>query len=271
MVQTGTPARFTCRIDDQYRNGIQQCGDLYLLPVGSTGTWEVDPTSIATCFYFSPALLRATAEDIGLDPAVVELTPQLQARDEQIKHIAAVIADAFTTGVPPGRLYSESLGTALLARIVGRFASSRSIRQKNGLSKRQLQRVIDHIDAHADEDLSLAGLAAITGLSESHFRSQFRRSMGLPVHQYVIRRRVAKARTLLMRGRSISQAAFESGFADQSHMARCMRRVLGLLPLEIARLADRAPAHETDRELAAAAPPAPLRSDRTGRRSATRP
>ncbi|MCY1008311.1 helix-turn-helix transcriptional regulator [Nannocystis pusilla] len=64
----------------------------------------------------------------------------------------------------------------------------------------------------------------------------FRRSLGLPVHTYVIHRRVDRARALLLRGSmAASQVALEVGFSHQSHMARCMRRVLGVTPTSLTR------------------------------------
>ena len=61
--------------------------------------------------------------------------------------------------------------------------------------------------------------------------------MGVAVHQYVIQRRVERAKTLLLRDEtSITQIALEAGFAHQSHLARHMRRVLGLPPRALKRL-----------------------------------
>jgi AraC family transcriptional regulator len=63
----------------------------------------------------------------------------------------------------------------------------------------------------------------------------------MPVHQYVVRRRVERAKALLLEGRlSISQIALEAGFAHQSHMANWMNRVLGATPTQIARSGPRA-------------------------------
>ncbi|WP_224249360.1 helix-turn-helix transcriptional regulator [Hyalangium gracile] len=68
-------------------------------------------------------------------------------------------------------------------------------------------------------------------ISASHLKTLFKRSTGLPVHEYVIQRRVERARSLLMRGElPAGQVALEAGFSHQSHMARCMRRVLGVTP-----------------------------------------
>lgn len=56
----------------------------------------------------------------------------------------------------------------------------------------------------------------------------------MPVHQYVVQRRVERARALLLQGAlSASQGALESGFAHQSHMAHCMNRLLGVSPSEL--------------------------------------
>jgi AraC family transcriptional regulator len=74
----------------------------------------------------------------------------------------------------------------------------------------------------------------VADLSVSHLKVLFRHSVGLPVHEYVVRRRVERARTLLLAGKlSLSQVALASGFAHQSHLARQMRRVLGVTPAAI--------------------------------------
>ncbi|MDH6593785.1 AraC-like DNA-binding protein [Variovorax sp. TBS-050B] len=105
-----------------------------------------------------------------------------------------------------------------------------------GLTRLQLKRVTEFIEAHLDGDLSLAALAEVAGLSASHLKTQFKRSTGLPVHEYVVHRRVDRARHLLLSSDlPASLVALESGFSHQSHMARCMRRVLGATPGEVRR------------------------------------
>lgn len=69
-----------------------------------------------------------------------------------------------------------------------------------------------------------------------YLKTLFKRSTGVPVHEYVVQRRVERAKVLLMRGElPASQVALQAGFAHQSHMARCMRRVLGVAPTALAR------------------------------------
>lgn len=236
MVQIGGPNLVARRIDDQDRSGIQEHGEIDLLPAGSIGTWEVEKHSTTIRFRFAPAQVRTIAVGMGLNPNLVELLPRLQARDTQIEHIAAAIGHALDDNILLERSYGANLGAALLARVVTRFGATKPAKVKSGLSKKQLQSVCDHIENHIDKQLTSADLAAVIGLGVPYFRILFHRSMGLPVHQYVIQRRVEKAKSLLQRGRAISQAAGDAGFADQSHLARSMRRVIGLLPLEVVRL-----------------------------------
>ncbi|HJY37847.1 MAG TPA: AraC family transcriptional regulator [Steroidobacteraceae bacterium] len=76
---------------------------------------------------------------------------------------------------------------------------------------------------------------SMTGFSLSHFKPLFRRASGMPLRRFVLERRVERVRVRLMEGgRSRTEIAMEAGFTHPSHMARSMRRVLGLTPAQIA-------------------------------------
>lgn len=201
-------------------------GDVDLLPSGSAAQWEEDGDSMSVILRFPPSLLQRTAEELGLDGARAGLTPRHQLRDPQIEHIAWALHADREAGHPVGPIYAESLGLALAAHLVARHRMPQP--RVHGLSKSQLRRVTDYVEAHLDQDLSLASLAQVAGISASHLKTLFKRSVGLPVHAYVVTRRVERARTLLLqRELPASQVALDAGFSHQSHMVRCMRRVLG--------------------------------------------
>lgn len=83
---------------------------------------------------------------------------------------------------------------------------------------------------------ALERLARVARMSASYLKTLFRRATGMPLHRYVVQRRVERARTLLERGDlPTSQIALEAGFAHQSHLARWMRRLLGVTPSAIVR------------------------------------
>jgi AraC family transcriptional regulator len=201
-------------------------GDVDLLPAGSAAQWEEDGDSMSVILRFPPSLLQRTTEELGLDGARAGLAPHHQLRDPQIEHIAWALHADHEAGYPVGPIYAEGLGLALAAHLVARHRVTQP--PVHGLSKSQLRRVTEYVEAHLDEDLSLARLAQVAGFSASHLKALFKRSVGLPVHAYVVTRRVERARTLLLqRELPASQVALEAGFAHQSHMVRCMRRVLG--------------------------------------------
>lgn len=221
-VHTGAPVTGSCA-HDRFRYAH---GDIDLLPAGSADAWDEDQGSTSVVLQFAPALLSRAADELGLDGARIGLPLRHRLQDAQIGHVAWALDAHRQAGHPGGRLYDDSLATALLGYLAGRYRTPQTPRR--GLSRVQLQRVSDHIDAYLDQDLSLARLARVAGLGASHFKVQFKRSTGLPVHAYVIRRRVERARELLLRRElPTSQVALEAGFAHQSHMVRTLRRVLG--------------------------------------------
>ena len=75
---------------------------------------------------------------------------------------------------------------------------------------------------------------AVAGRSPYHFIRLFRSATGTTPRQYVIRRRVERARELLVGGSGIAEAAARVGFSSQSHLHRHVRKLLGLTPGELA-------------------------------------
>lgn len=231
-IHAGAPTHGTCSI----HRFVYTRGDVDLLPAGTSDTWEHSDASTAVMVQLSPALLRRAAEELGMDPDRAGLEPRHQFRDPQIEHIAWALDADRQAGHPGGLLYTESLGLALSIHLLGRYPAP--LPRVRGLSQPQLGRLKEYIEAHLDKDLSLARLAEVAGMSASHLKTLFKRSMGVPVHEYVIQRRVERARTLLLRGKlPVGEVALEAGFSHQSHMARCMRRVLGVTPGALVRSA----------------------------------
>jgi AraC family transcriptional regulator len=106
--------------------------------------------------------------------------------------------------------------------------------QRIGLPTESLQRVTGFIEAHIGEHLDLTLLGRVAGFSPSHFGRLFKTSVGLTPHDYVMRRRVAKAEELLQHsGKKEVEIALLCGFSDDTLMARWFRRVLNCRPSEV--------------------------------------
>jgi AraC family transcriptional regulator len=102
---------------------------------------------------------------------------------------------------------------------------------RGGLAPWQLRRVSDFVDANMDGDPSIARLAGACGLSVSHFARAFRQTVGMPPHQWLTKRRVERARELLLdSGVELAEIALTCGFVDQSHLTRVFSRAEGCSP-----------------------------------------
>jgi len=102
---------------------------------------------------------------------------------------------------------------------------------RQGLAPWQVRRVLAHIEANLSTPLRNKDLAAIARLSTFHFNVAFRNSVGDSPHGYLIRRRVERAQGLMLSTqRSLSDIAAECGLADQSHLTRLFRKIVGESP-----------------------------------------
>jgi AraC-like DNA-binding protein len=102
---------------------------------------------------------------------------------------------------------------------------------RSRLAPWQLKRVTDFIGANLAETLQLCDLAALSGLSPSHFGRAFKGSTGLPPHRWHLNLRIERARAMLSDdGASLADVACATGFADQSHFTRVFSRTVGMSP-----------------------------------------
>ena len=102
-----------------------------------------------------------------------------------------------------------------------------------GLAAWQLRRVMEHIEQHIDEPITVGALAAMARLSLRHFSRAFARSQGAPPHAYIVVRRVAHAKRLIRStAMPLSEIALACGACDQAHLSRLFRTACGLSPLQ---------------------------------------
>lgn len=145
--------------------------------------------------------------------------------------LAAESADGF----PNGALYWNDVAASFISSFLSKHTSSAATRTRSVLSESVLTSLRDFINANLYEPIEVDELARIAGLSPFHFSRTFRRSVGVTPHRYVMRTRLKRARELLREGRlSFAQIAAETGFADQSHLSRWVRRVHGVTVRQLA-------------------------------------
>lgn len=94
-------------------------------------------------------------------------------------------------------------------------------------------RSLEYINDNLDINIELDELARNVSLSKYHFLRMFKKELLLTPHQYILNKRVEKAKSLIQNGFSISNAAIEVGFNDQSHFNRNFKRYYDYLPSQI--------------------------------------
>lgn len=96
----------------------------------------------------------------------------------------------------------------------------------------RMERVLDHIDRHFDEDLDLDVLSSVAAFSKFHFHRQFTATFGLSVHRYVQLVRMKRASCDLVRSdaQSVTDIALDAGYDAPDAFARAFRQRLGQSP-----------------------------------------
>lgn len=235
-IHIGRAARMSCSRAGVSHTGSAVHGDIDIIPVGVPALWRMhDENDRALLMVLPPALLDTVAQDSAHS---VELRNRFMVRDRQLESIAWAMKSELEMGSPSGELFLDGLAQSAAARLVaGHSSVAVEERRYGGLDGRRLKRILEFIEANLSEELSLSRLAAVAEMSTSHFRAGFRDSVGAPVHQYVIERRVERAKSLLMREeQTIAEIALAAGFTHQSHLARHMQRATGFSPLEMRRI-----------------------------------
>lgn len=177
--------------------------------------------------------LRRAAAQHGLDADRIRLRVGLLPDDPFLTQGMQLLLT--TMKWPRGvAMFTSSMGLALALRLLvmhGDETRPAPPVARGGLPPHLLRRAQDFMNAHLATDLTLEEVARQVGVSPRHFARAFRQSVGLPPHQWLLRRRIDRARELLASGDSpLAEVAVRCGFADQSHFTSTFRRATGTTP-----------------------------------------
>jgi AraC family transcriptional regulator len=247
-IHLGAPAKLACRRDGKHYSGTSVHGDIDIIPAHTAMRWQMFDRNDNTLVLSLPqTLLRAVSDDLDLNQNRVELRNRFQIRDTELAVLGWSVKRELELGCPSGRAYLDGLTLAVASRVVARHSSAEQRANRNaqmeslsganrGLDGRRLKLILSFIEEQLAEELPLASIAAVAAISVSRLKATFRASTGMPVHQYILQRRVERATELLRRDHlSMADVAAAAGFAHQSHMARHLRRTMGLPPQALRR------------------------------------
>lgn len=207
-------------------------GTIFLLPRGTVDEVNWTGPTQRVIVNIRASLLTHALEETA-HQADLELTERWNLVDRHISALLLEMMADLDDKSPAGTIYGESLANALAVYLIKRYAVRRVVpaAYKGGLPGKRLKRVLDYIAASLDEDISLSQLAGIAGMSPHYFSELFKASTGRTPHNYVLMRRIERAKQRLRDPqRSIIDAGLDSGFQNASHFARMFRKLEGTTP-----------------------------------------
>lgn len=214
--------------------GLQAKGDVSLTPakMPSFFRWESDDSCLN--IRIASRFIQSVAKDmIVTDPDRLELRLEFQTRDPQLEAIGMMLLSELKQENPGGKLYVESLSNVLAIHLLRQYSAPTShlIVYESGLSQRQILQVIEYVNEHLNQDIKLANLATLLGISESHLSHRFKQALGITPYQYLLQQRIERAKQLLKEGdRSITDIATLCGFNSHSHLSKQFRQLTGMTP-----------------------------------------
>ena len=208
-------------------------GDTFLFDLNRNPVSELSGPFDILRFYISQASLDDLAIDRGARGSQRLAAQVLGANDRVMHGLAMALVDPVERADEHSALFIDHMSLAFHAHITRTYGETGLSRETPAgrLSAWQLRRALDYMTAHLDGDPTVAQLARECALSPGHFARAFRKTTGATPHQWLIRRRVARARDLLLSSRlELADIAIVCGFVDQSHLTRIFARIEGQSP-----------------------------------------
>ena len=224
---------------DAGTSGVARKGAISLQTPRSAATISSDGVVEYTHLYFQQSLLCEVFDEIADAVGTAEPTDFFAVLDLPLANdIESYLARAMDTENPATALEMDSRAYLIALGII-RVAqkSSAGVRLIDNLDVRSdLRKVLRRIDERLGEELRLADLAGILGMSAFHFARIFKEQIGESPAQYVQKRRTERAIEMLRDSKlPLSEIAYRTGFSSQSHMSRRVKDMTGLTPRRVRR------------------------------------
>ena len=208
-----------------------QAGEMGFFP-RQTERWIGNGDQQRLLFRISDAALNAASNGMS---GSVELGQRCRIVDARLAALIAAVNAERIAGFPSGRLFLDSAEQALAVVLVEVYAGrSFSVRPaRGGLGPSRLRTVNELVHAKLDDQLTLNEMAQLVELSPAHFLRMFRKSTGETPHQFVLRKRIERAKEMLRAPEArVLDVAVACGFKTQQHFARVFRGICGASPTE---------------------------------------
>lgn len=206
-----------------------------LTPGSATAEWEHCGNPQILQIYLRRSIYEAAVSEMyGCDVSEAEVVPRFAIIDPLLEQLAITITTVLRDDTVEDGLYVDTLAHLMAAHLARRH-SVRS-RVAHGPAPKlaygpKMRRLIEFVEENLDRDLSLEAMAREVGISPFYLPRAFKSATGQAPHQYVVARRIERARELLRdTDLPIVDVALSSGFSSQSHLSNWFVRIVGVSP-----------------------------------------
>ena len=107
------------------------------------------------------------------------------------------------------------------------------IHERRDMLLKELNQVIEYIEVHLTDDLSLESISDYAGVSDYHFRTVFFHLSGMTLNEYVKNRKLSEANKDLLSGEKVTDVAFKYGYQSIDGFTRAFKKWCGFLPSDV--------------------------------------
>jgi AraC family transcriptional regulator len=230
------PTEVTRKIEGARREkGLLGPRNICITPPQTTTQWEHHGHPEILQVYLRRSLYEAAVGEMyGCDATAAEIVPRFGIVDPLLEQLAIALADALRSAAVRDGLYIDTVAHMMAVHL----ALAHSVQSRPAMlpytpavSHQRMRQLIEFIEANLDQPLTLDAMAGQVGISPLYLARAFKSAIGQSPHQYVLARRIERAKELLRNTvMPIIDVALSVGFSSQSHLSHWMIRHTGVSP-----------------------------------------
>ncbi len=163
-------------------------------------------------------------------------TESYHIKDPNLEHTFKLLLSEIQAGNQNGKLFLENIMSVLTFHFVKNYSkeqTSNLIENVNGLTSKELEKVLCYIDKNMAENYSIKNLAEEFGVSKFNFIKKFKSSTNVTPHQFIIKKKLERSKNLLKEvSLSLTDITYMLNFSDQSHFSNSFQKMYGITPRE---------------------------------------
>ncbi len=229
-----TPHRVENWRNGVHRDFILEKNQIVVTPAGTRSGWRWHQRSKVIIITLEPARLQAFARsELGRLLTERQLLDLPQFKDADIATAAVMLMDALHVGGPESDVMFESLARVFLVKLIYKYGEDDGgdAAFSASYTADQHRRLLTFLEREFSHAIGVEEMARTVGLSSSHFSRVFKKVVGEPPHQFLLRYRIERAIDMLVDpARPLLDIALACGFSDQPHFTRVFKQHNGQTP-----------------------------------------